>query len=183
MTELAKNDLIGCNKAVKDFPCKYMVYIDKCFLDKCPGLVEKFIAGGGKVYAPTGAVNNSAVIGFNPSEKESCNLRSGIYMGSNCGVTALSIAVAIGYKEIYLLGMDENYLGGDSHYHGGYGTEAPAETIFEHRITFFEVLGRWIKKKYPEIKLYNCSYMSYVDIEQKYFKKIPIKDVLRSEND
>ena len=50
----------------------------------------------------------------------SLDLREGIYPGKNSGFGALTMSIAMGCKEIYLLGYDMEVFGKETHFHEGY---------------------------------------------------------------
>lgn len=54
------------------------------------------------------------------SRTVSLDIKQGIYPGSNSGFGAMMLAIAMGYKEIYLLGYDMKTTEGKTHFHNGY---------------------------------------------------------------
>ena len=77
--------------------------------------------------------------------------------GLNSGFCAFQLALLLGYKEIYLLGIDLN-IQGKTHYHGGYNE---SEYTFAPKLNrYFELFKEAILEvhsKTNEIKIYNCS--------------------------
>lgn len=76
--------------------------------------------------------------------------------GCNSGYCALQLAIALGYKEIYLLGIDLTFTN-DTHFHGGYGYK---KSKFKKKLSFYKLYFRYgiaQLKNYPDIKVYNCS--------------------------
>ena len=80
--------------------------------------------------------------------------------GNNSGYCAFQLAVALGYAEIYLLGIDlvcnEN-----SHFHEGYGEDSKlfSEKLNEYYFSWIQGIEE-LKKKRPDIKVYSCSKIS-----------------------
>lgn len=54
----------------------------------------------------------------------SFDINEGIYPGTNSGFGALSLAIALGFKKIYLLGYDLKINGKDTHFHKGYPNQS-----------------------------------------------------------
>lgn len=76
--------------------------------------------------------------------------------GQNSAFCALQLAIILGYKNIYLLGIDLN-CEGLTHYHGGYGQDPDdfrikLEEYYEYFSTSIEEL-----KKYHNVNIFNCS--------------------------
>ena len=53
----------------------------------------------------------------------SLDINQGIYGGTNSGFGGLMLAIALGYKEIYLLGYDFECTDGKTHWHDGYDNQ------------------------------------------------------------
>lgn len=185
--------VIGCNKSVEHINCDIMVIHDHGnFINrKYQGLLDKFDGGGG-IYAP--ATSNTDFQGaegvtyVKKSHAPQYSLTNGVFIGGNCGCFALSIAVALGFREIYLIGMDARYNPDmtQSHFHEGYGHEQMTEMgqrVYEAFATLLETNGSGIKKLDPPVQVFNCSYISYMDVEEKYFKRVDVKDVLDGRTD
>jgi hypothetical protein len=181
---LHDNVIFGCNKAVEHFDCDYFVFHDHSFGRDHQGLLKDF--KGQAIYAPTTNNNNLKYEGVTYVRRNHAAVRfdftTGIYTGNNCGVTALSIAIALGYKTIYLIGMDCRFDEAmtRTHFHEGYNKrhDEKSESSYDGFATFFENVGREIVKTRPDVKVYNASYISLIDIEEKYFKRVNIGDVL-----
>jgi hypothetical protein len=164
--KLEKEDLIGCNKAVEDFKCKYMIYQDSRFARRFVDTINKF--DGDAIFAPKGriAANNKATITeFEFSHKKPANtFEEGLFTSGNCGTGALSLAITLGYKNIFLCGMDCRYSldKKETHYHGGYkwGRNRPQikeNGNFSHMIWGFRQIGRFVKEFRNDIELYNVT--------------------------
>ncbi len=178
--QLSNYITFGCNKVVETVDCDYLVYYDLKFSKDYAHLVTGFNGRGG-VYAPLPSALNRDQVNetakyFKPINHVGFDINKGLNSGNNCGVTALSVAVALGYKTIYLLGMDARFGSGESHYHGGYGHNVN-ENVYTSFAHYFEMIGRHIKEN-TDVKVYNCSYISLIDIDEEYFERIDIKDVL-----
>lgn len=173
--------LFGCNKSVEYFDCDYMVYHDLKFAHEFSNLLDSFDGGGG-IHAPLPSKGNrdqkrDDVNYFDHSQDISFDLKDGLNTGNNCGVAALSLAVALGFKDIYLLGMDGrfNLEKTESHFHGGYGHDL-SDRAYDSFRYFFEVTGKALKKARPDVKVYNCSYISLIDNKEEYFERIGIRE-------
>jgi hypothetical protein len=163
-----------------------MVYYDHSFALHNSQLVNEFDGAGG-VFAPhpsTAArdLKQDRVTYFKKTAKFSFDLSVGLYCGNNCGLTAMSLAVAKGFKEIYLVGMDArfNVKMTKSHFHDDYkrATVPNGEHVYEAFATFFEFAGRHLKETRPDVTIYNCSKISLIDIDEEYFKRIDIRELL-----
>jgi len=76
--------------------------------------------------------------------------------GANSGYCALQLAVILGYKEIYLLGVDLNTTD-KTHYHGGYGQ---AYEVFNKKLEkYFRLFktGLLELQSHSSIKVFSCS--------------------------
>ncbi len=84
--------------------------------------------------------------------------------GNNSGYCGLQLAIALGYTEIYLLGIDLTIVGNETHYHGGY-TEVP--TSFEKKLPVYQekfLQGlKEIRTKLPHVSVYSCSSISLLN--------------------
>jgi len=73
-------------------------------------------------------------------KKISLNINDGIYPGDNSGFGAIMLAIALGCREIYLLGFDMKLTGNKTHYHNGYPgqkIDKLGAKLEEYRKTFF----------------------------------------------
>lgn len=185
--------VIGCNKSVEHIDCDIMVIHDhENFINsKYQSLLDKFDGGGG-IYAPATSNTNfqdaEGVTYVRRSHALRYSFDSGVFVGGNCGCFALSIAVTLGFKEIYLIGMDARYSVDmtKSHLHEGYGHEQMTEMgerVYEAAATLVETNGAGIKKHNPDVKVFNCSHISTLDVEEKHFKRVDIIDVLNGRTD
>lgn len=93
--------------------------------------------------------------------------------GSNSGYCAFQLAPLLGYKKIYLLGIDLQAKG-ITHYHKGYGEsrEHFAEKLAGYAQSFVKGVLEF-SKKFPQAKVFSCSKISllnafipYVSIEE-----------------
>jgi len=79
--------------------------------------------------------------------------------GASSGYCALQFAVIMGYKEIYLLGIDLTTTS-RTHFHEGYGE---SRIFFQNRLNlYYQYFVEGIKylKKNTDIKVYSCSKIS-----------------------
>ena len=70
----------------------------------------------------------------------------------------MQLAIALGYKEIYLFGFDYICKEDLTHYHSGYG-EKPL--LFQKKLdVYYAYIHNAIvahRKRYPDVKFYSCS--------------------------
>lgn len=94
--------------------------------------------------------------------------------GENSGHSAVQLAILLGYKTIYLLGLDYNTQNDATHYHGGYGETVQAfnEKCLNYRKKF--IVGIEDVKK-QKIKLISLSSISALN---KYIPFEKVEDVL-----
>jgi uncharacterized Rossmann fold enzyme len=176
---LSEKITFGCNKAVEHFKCTHMVYHDPNFNTD----IVKSFKGEGSIYAPLSVKGddleiNELVTFVKPTCVPVCDLDIGIMTGNNCGLTALSIAVALGFNRIFLLGMDCKFdKKGRSHFHEGYGKKVN-QGDYEGFAHWFELMGKHLKATRPETKVFNCSYISSIDMREKYFKRMYIGEAI-----
>lgn len=168
-----------CNKAVEYFYADYLVYHDLKFSEEFSHLLDSF---NGQIYAPYPASINryrarDNVNYIKHSQNICFDLNRGLNTGNNCGVTALALAAALGFKDIYLVGMDGRFNESktQSHFHGGYGHDL-SPRAYDSFSYFFEKTGEALAKELPDVKVYNCSYISLIDTEQKYFERIDLSE-------
>ena len=105
----------------------------------------------------------------------SFDLSRGIYPGSNSGFGCLSLAIALGFKKIYLLGYDLKIKGKDTHFHKGYVNQTP-DTQQRHLNNFkrtFEFFA-------PKIKEAGVTVINLTpDSALTCFDKMNIEEVLK----
>lgn len=90
--------------------------------------------------------------------------------GCNSGYCALQLAIILGYKKIYLLGIDLNFTE-KTHFHDGYGYLGKT---FERKLQFYYLYFRTAihtLKMHPNIQVYSCSPISLLN------KYLPYKDL------
>lgn len=89
--------------------------------------------------------------------------------GNNSGYCAFQLAVALGYTEIYFLGIDLNVDGGHTHFHQGY---KEAYSSFSRKLpnyTKIFVQGiEELRRKLPEVRVYSCSSISSLNSHIPY---------------
>lgn len=88
--------------------------------------------------------------------------------GKNSGFCALQYAVQLGYKEIYLLGVDLQKLNGQKYYYGD-GGDSPYDVFYQHFVTGLKIL------KENNIHVYSCSPISKLN---KHIEYIPLDDLV-----
>jgi len=94
--------------------------------------------------------------------------------GENSGFCAIQLAILMGYKEIYLLGIDLKLKGAVSHFHNGYKNNSHfRKNLLKYQKTFdasFRKLPKNIKAR-----LFSCSKNSYLN---KYLKYVDISNII-----
>lgn len=83
--------------------------------------------------------------------------------GLNSGFCALQFAALMGYKRIYMLGIDL-MVKGDTHYHGGYGEPSGKfnEKLGVYNKMFLKGISEF-KSKFLQSQLYSCSPLSVLN--------------------
>ena len=92
--------------------------------------------------------------------------------GLNSGFCALQLAILLGFKKIYLLGLDLNSHKA-THYHEGYGESVSSfNTKLELYYGYFEVALSQLKQDKPDIEVISCSKSSRLNnlISYKYIE-------------
>ncbi len=92
--------------------------------------------------------------------------------GKNSGFCALQYAIILGYKEIYLLGIDLCLNNGESHYHGNTNIQNYDELLLK----YFENFYLSIRELKKNIKIYSCSEISKLN---KFLDFKNINEVLK----
>jgi hypothetical protein len=181
-----KEKSIGCNRAFEFFDVDFLAYHDARFGKHWAAQIDTFIDNGGIVYAPTCCKTtgyNKRVNYFRKSNEFKLDLPSGLYAYNNTGTMSVSLAVALGFEDIYLLGMDLRFdlSNTQSHYHNGYrdsfNVRAKPEQ-FKCMLWGFRQLGKYIAKHRPDIRLFNCSPISIIDPDENYYKYVDVRKVL-----
>ena len=92
--------------------------------------------------------------------------------GYNSGFSSFQLALIMGYKKIYLLGMDLNFKDEDTHYHGGYGKSSSRmnQNLIGYANHFIDVVKK-LNKERPDIEVISCSPISVLN------DFIPYKDI------
>jgi len=77
--------------------------------------------------------------------------------GRNSGFCALQLAVILGFKRIYLLGVDLNQQG-KTHYHEGYGERSKTFIPkLDKYYDYFRIALEQLKSERPDIQVISCS--------------------------
>ncbi len=86
----------------------------------------------------------------------SWNLEEGIYSGYTISYFGLQLAIYLGFKEIYFLGLDLNNLGSQTHFFGhDFNSKDHDNTEYPKMLKSFEEISETLKHR--GIKVYNCS--------------------------
>ena len=197
---LKGKDIIAVNKAIFDFPtAKYFVTIDFTFLRKIDrkrfnkfNATKFFVANfsfehlkyiEGRIVdaRPNFKKRNGIGLIYDLPEFDivvRSKKSSGIGIefndfrsGSSSGFCGFQLAVLLGYKDIYLLGIDLNDACGETHYHGGYGEAV--ESFYSKTPMYLErFIGgiQELKQKDPSVNVYSCSDVSKLNNILEYKK-------------
>ena len=96
--------------------------------------------------------------------------------GNNSGYCALQLAVALGYTEIYLLGIDLTVDGGHTHFHQGY---RETYSLFTKKLpNYYKVFVNGLEelsRKLPHIQVRSCSPISTLNAVIPY---VPFEETL-----
>lgn len=97
--------------------------------------------------------------------------------GNNSGFQAMLLAMALGAKNIYLLGIDMKYIRDKTHWHKGYS--GPIGNSSAQRETMGGIFRRWMRNfekiDYSGVNVINCSMNSGLNL----FPKKPAEEVLK----
>ena len=75
----------------------------------------------------------------------------------------------LGYKKIYLLGIDLNTVGNETHYHGGYGEDVnKMDAKLKDYFISWRVGYLQMKFQTPDVKVWNCSKISALQYIMPY---------------
>jgi len=204
LNALKNKDVVAVNKSIFDVPeSKYFITIDYTFLRKIDSNKFKkmkatkfFVANffveylkyiDGRIVDTRNNFKKKNGIGlmyhlpdFDIIIKSKQSSGMGLVFndfrsGGNSGFCGLQLAVMLGYKKIYLLGMDMNDSESETHYHGGYGE--PAERFYAKAQNYLENFISGINElsiKKPEVQVFSCSPVSKLNqyITYKNFKDV-----------
>lgn len=176
--QLRNIDTIAVNKCILDIPwSKYFVTIDHSFFTKTNGIRRKLKNLNARKYFvanfATGQLKHNNGKIYCTKTKKHYDLKCVDYTiisnridgigiswddfrnGNNSGYCALQLAVLLGAKEIYLLGIDLE-VGQNTHYHGGYGEGV--RTVRRKLDSYYPVFEGAINKiKSLDIQIKSCS--------------------------
>jgi len=88
--------------------------------------------------------------------------------GNNSGYAAISLCAQLGYKSIYLLGYDMNYIKGKSHWHDGHTHPAghrihhKESTLSDKMLPFFQELKDALDEHVPDCDVINLNKKSAI---------------------
>jgi len=161
-----------------------MVYYDINFYERFSKDIDGFTGEGG-VYAPSACLeqeHNDTTTFLNKVDIPTMDFKNkGYFAYNNCGTFAISIAISLGFKDIYLLGMDCRFSEDKTktHYHNYYDNAGKKEHMLDHMIDGFRGWGRYVRDNDADVHLYNCSPISIIDPLEVYgYKNINVKDIL-----
>lgn len=153
ITLLAKEKVIAVNKAFLSFPCQINLALDQSFYkqlyfprlqkDKVQANDFKYYSGC-KAFLDRGEgvnwVKDSNLHIFETLKKQQISYDPNkFYCGNNSGFAAMMLAIALGSKEVYLLGFDLHCQNDQTHWHNGYSgqnVESLNNTLGEFRRCF-----------------------------------------------
>lgn len=161
---LAGEDVIAINLAYQFIKPKILLWMDRSFYENHKEGIDQLNC---IKYAPDNVIATDWTedirafrTGYQFKGKE--GFTKGIYAGNPAstlsGLASISLAFALDYEEVFLLGFD----GSQKHFHNGYEVE---KDISHKNIRYRDIRG---------LKIYNCSLNSKIDA----FPKISIDDAL-----
>jgi hypothetical protein len=169
---------------VEYFDSDIFVYHDKRFQDRFAKHIQGY---RGAVYAPLPCKANGELENVNytkMSAQPNATISGGLYSHNNCGTYAVALSAALGFKEIYLIGMDCCYSQDEkerTHFHPGYrfAKKKPDWRVtFRHMVWGFWQIGNHIRETMKDVNLYNCSDISLIDVDERYYEQVKLKEVL-----
>lgn len=188
---------IGVNKTFKQYHPTMLYCMDRRFFvyihsdksqkingDEC--LLEEWLACPSKKYfiASNTAGNNTSkffkgepiiVIPRLPNKCISMDIKKGIYPGNNSGFGAMMLAIALGYKTIYLLGFDFKIAGKKTHCHNGYKNQK-LDNQQRHLDTFRRLFDSFsVDLKNAGINVINLNPNSALNS----YEKLPYENILK----
>lgn len=96
--------------------------------------------------------------------------------GGCSGYCALQLAILLGYKKIYLLGIDLNVQKGRTHFHSGYGQDKEFPNKLDRYLHDFQLAAYEASIKVDGLQLISCSPVSRLNGTIPYK---PLVEVLR----
>jgi hypothetical protein len=186
LSRLNKQVLFGCNKAVDYFDCDYMVFFDPSFYDEYRKSIDGF-SGDGGIFAPTSLMANDDRITLINTIGQP--YKNGVYSGINSGTLATSLAINMGFKDIYLLGIDLiSSKKKKSHFHKDYDWKkkkndpaALGDLIYDIFAWDYMILGEWVYDNMLDVNLYSCgdiSVLHQIDETRDFYQYKPLWEVL-----
>ena len=108
------------------------------------------------------------------AEGFSNDLTQGIYSGYTVSYFALQLAIYMGFKEIFYLGLDLNHMEGKTHFFGNdFHSKNHEQTEFPKMIKMFNKASLELKNQ--DIQVYNCSMESSLEA----FPKMPYEEAIQ----
>lgn len=187
--KLQNKDVIAVNKAVLNWPLsKYFITMDYTFLKKIKNRLSD-ISKCTKIFI--------ANFTFDFMKEENGQIKDSRYNlvydlkefdviiksrergyfgtefntfsnGQNSAYCALQLAIILGYKNIYLVGLDFQFKE-TTHYHDGYNhNEKVFRTKLDEYYNYFKTGIKFLKTNYPDINIYNCSSSSRLSKDLEY---------------
>lgn len=158
LAPLQRRISMGLNRSPKVFPdTHYHCVMDQRLFDVCPELLKTSRYFFTLENRPWGIP-----IKLLGSEGFSWDLAKGIYSGYTVSYFAIQVAVYMGFKEIYFLGLDLKHEGSQTHFFGyDFHSHTHEETEFP-RMKKMLCYGAAILAN-TDVKIYNCSESSTLD--------------------
>lgn len=108
---------------------------------------------------------------YTPGQKGDGLGKQVIHAGGSSGYMAIGLAYFLGASEIYLLGFDMQYTGGQSHWHGDHKkTSNPPPNMMREWVKRFVPLWRDLKDE--GIPLINCTRDTALTIPRKTLEEV-----------
>jgi hypothetical protein len=172
---LKGENTIGCNNAFRlgyDI-CKICVFVDRKFIfsganEKRKGFYDELAKFPGLV------VTNDTQLKTRPEPwiKWMPRRPKGLHFdalgfNANCGASAINLALLLGSKTVYLLGIDMHLDGqGKPNWHN-HLIDKPSEEVYVRMLASFGHVSRDLRTKFPDCKVFNVNRNSNLQVFPK----------------
>lgn len=165
--------VVAVNRAYEVLPNAQIVYFtDPDFYNDHKAKMYNHAGELVRGHLPGKAFNDPKVREIVLSGANGLDMRSGFLKhGSNSVYAAINLMVQIGFKKIYLLGVDMKWQGQKTHWHTGHKRQDP-EAVYTKMITAFKTMVKPLKELKVEVINLNP------DSSLEVFPKIPAENIL-----
>lgn len=173
-SRLRGRNTIGCNAAFKlgASVCNICIFSDLHWFDSFYSDLQAF---GGAVVTHCPHLRHERPGWLMWEERRECALPKDGLGGSNSGAAAISLALRMGAKRVFLLGFDGSLsASGRSNWHAD-AIEAPNASVYDGFMYDFEAIARELPAAFPGTEIINLNPSSKIP----YFRKEKPDDYLR----